>query len=323
MLDKSDIRRLKIVMKRILITIMLLVSVACYGQASYRAIVTATEKEVIPEGITVNPVDGKIYVSSIGLKKIIAIDSLGGHNDFIKTGEHGFLEGLGMKIDEKRQWLWAVSNQKQDKLYLSRIHAFDLKTHALKQYYELKDTAQHLFNDLVLFSNGKVYITDTFASSLYEVDPSKKQLNLFTHDVLLSRANGIACTQQNIYVATRDGLMQLDAKSKKVTPLTFVDGKKAAWLDGIVFYENKIIGIAEEGILEYQLNPSRDKIVDVHTIDDNRNPYFHEPTTAALHADRLYVIANSNLAAYNENGESVKGIADKLGAVVVLVYGLK
>ena len=46
-------------------------------------------------------------------------------------------------------------------------------------------------------------------------------------------------------------------------------------------------------------------------------------TTAAVYEDQLYVIANSYLSAYNENKESVKGIADKLGPVVILVYKLE
>lgn len=308
-------------MKCALFTITFLVQVVCYAQ-SFRAIVTTTEKEIIPEGIAVNPVDGKIYVSSIALKKIIAIDSSGAHTDFIETGEHGFLEGLGMKIDEKQQWLWAVSNEKQGKLYVSQLHAFDLKTKALRQHYVIKDTAQHLFNDLVLFANGKIYITDTFASSVYEADPLTKQLRLFVHDALLSRANGIAYTKQKMYIATRDGLMQLDPRTREITPLLLVDGKKASWLDGIVFHHDKIIGIAEEGILQYQLNPTGDQILSVHTIDRD-NKYFREPTTAALLANRLYVVANSYLSTYNENGESVKGIEEQLGSTVVLVYNVE
>src|SRR3954466_11778447 len=81
------------------------------AQIANKAIFTKTEKDVIPEGITINPADGMIYVSSIARKKIIVIDTNGAHKDFINTGQDDFLEGLGMKIDVKKQWLWAVSNQ--------------------------------------------------------------------------------------------------------------------------------------------------------------------------------------------------------------------
>ena len=119
-------------MKKYILSIIYLTTIACAcAQTEYKAIVTTTEKHIIPEGIVVNPIDGKIYVSSIALEKIIAIDSNGFHQDFIKTNQDGFLEGLGMKIDTQKQWLWVVSNQKQGKWYHSQIHAFDIKnTHS-------------------------------------------------------------------------------------------------------------------------------------------------------------------------------------------------
>src|SRR4029453_17322568 len=136
---------------RFSISIALVLSVVCVlAQTGSRTIFTTIEKEIIPEGIAINPDNGTIYVSSIALRKIIAIDSKGAHKDFITTNQDEFLEGLGMKIDAKRQWLWVVSNQKQENGYVSQLHAFDLKTTVAKQKYVVKDTIRHLFNDLIL-----------------------------------------------------------------------------------------------------------------------------------------------------------------------------
>lgn len=311
-------------MKKSLIFFLCIASVTCaIAQTDYQVISTKTERDVIPEGITINPADGKIYVSSIALKKIIAIDSTGAHEDFIKSNQNGFLEGLGMKIDTKKQWLWVVSNQKKGKVYQSHVHAFDLRTKSVKQKYEINDTLPHLLNDLTLHANGKVFITDTFGSAVYEVDPAKHKLNLFLHDAKLDGANGIVTGEDGkIFIAARNGLLQLNHRSKKVTPLTFIDSKKALWMDGIVYWNNSIIGVTDDAIMQYQLNATGDTIV-TERIVAKKNPFFHEPTTAALLANKLYLVANSNLAAYNENNESVKGIEDKLNSVVVLVYKLK
>jgi len=103
-------------MKKFLFSLIsLLIVFSLAAQSGAKVITTLTEKDVIPEGITVNPATGTIYVSSIYLKKIIAINNDGSHKDFIKSGQDEFLEGLGMKIDSKKQWLWVVSNAKQDK----------------------------------------------------------------------------------------------------------------------------------------------------------------------------------------------------------------
>ena len=299
-----------------------LVTNVVIAQTPFQTIVTKTEREVIPEGITINPRDGKIYVSSIGLKKIIAIDSTGAHRDFVKTGQDGLLEALGMKIDEKKQWLWVVSNPKKAK-GTSHVHAFDLKTGRVKHHYEVKDTAAHLLNDLILHPNGKIYVTDTYASCLYEVDPARKKLKVLIKDKILEGANGIAFNEKGkVFIATRDGLLRWDVSGNQLTPLTFSDSKKALWMDGLVYWNNTIIGVGDNVIVQYQLSEQGDQIVDEKIIDE-KNKLFHEPTTIAEYQGKLYAIANSNLLVYNTNNESVQGVEQSLGPVVILVYKLK
>ena len=48
-----------------------------------------------------------------------------------------------------------------------------------------------------------------------------------------------------------------------------------------------------------------------------------DPTTAALHKNQLYVLANSHLDAYNANKTSVKGIENKLKKPLILVMPLQ
>jgi DNA-binding beta-propeller fold protein YncE len=125
--------------------ISLLIALHLTAQSGPVVITTKTGKDVIPEGIAVDAASGTIYVSSIFLKKIIAINSDGSHKDFIKSGQDGFLEGLGMKVDPQKQWLWIVSNQKQGDGSISYVHAFDIKTGAVKQKYELTVNGNKLY----------------------------------------------------------------------------------------------------------------------------------------------------------------------------------
>ncbi|HVE60788.1 MAG TPA: hypothetical protein VNA26_03160, partial [Chitinophagaceae bacterium] len=152
--------------------------VYCQAQRS-STILTDSENDLIPEGIAVDTSTSTIYISSIAKQKLIAIDKNGKHKDFISSGQDNFLEGLGMKIDYKRKWLWVVSNKRIDKWFTSQVHAFDLKSGKKQQFYFLKDTIPHLFNDLDIAKDGKIYLTDTYYSAIYLVDPEKKQLDLF------------------------------------------------------------------------------------------------------------------------------------------------
>ena len=320
-------------MKKFLFSLFsLLIVLGLAAQSVAKVITTNTEKDVIPEGITIDPANGTIYVSSIFLKKIIAINNDGSHKDFIKSGQDEFLEGLGMKIDPKAQWLWVVSNAKQDNWFISRVHAFDIKTGLVKQKYVIKDTIRHLLNDLILNPDGNIYITDTYDASIYEVDPVSQKLSLFARDSLIAWPNGITQNAKGkLYIATYShGLMQMDLSSKKLTPLKgYTDSTKAYNLDGLVFWNNNIIGVyngaktnKDNSIVQYSLNDTGDKIISEKIIDIG-NELFHDPTTAAILGNKLYVLANSYLGEYNANKESAKGISDKLGPVTILVYELK
>src|SRR4030095_17109478 len=187
---------------------------------------------------------------------------------------------------------------------MSKVHAFDLKTPSMKQQYILKDTTRHLWNDLIIHPNGKVYITDTYGSSIYQVDPAKQKLDVFLKDSLIAWPNGICFNANNkIYVATYShGLIQLDPATKKLSQLTgYADSVKAYNLDGLVYWNNNIIGVyngaadnKDNAIIQYSLNEKGDKIIGEKLIDKG-NELFHEPTTAAFLENKLYVVANSYL----------------------------
>ena len=140
----------------------------------------------------------------------------------------------------------------------------------------------------------------------------------------------VSAFAQNNVATYSHGLMQLDLSSKKLSQLKgYADSVKAYSLDGLVYWNNTIIGVYNGGadnkdnaIIQYSLNDAGNKIISERTIDKG-NDLFREPTTAALVGNKLYVVANSYLTFYNANNESVKGIADKLESVAILVYELK
>src|SRR5690348_37462 len=108
-------------MKKLIVLLSgLLLVINCYSQEA-KVICTNSEADIIPEGIAVNTTSGTIYVTSIARKKILAIDENGKCSDFIKSNQDGFLQGLGIKVDEKKHWLWVVSNENQGIHYIAKI----------------------------------------------------------------------------------------------------------------------------------------------------------------------------------------------------------
>lgn len=318
-------------MTRILAAFLCFLSLSASAQLKPSVITTSGTALLIPEGIAVHPKTGIVYVSSIQEKKIIAIEKDGKHRDLFASGEFDFLEGLGMKVDEKNNRLFVVSNQKQGRQHISRIHSVDLSTGKAKMLYTQQDTVMHLFNDLVIDESGKLWITDTYYSAVYRFDPAIGNMELFVKNKLLDYPNGIAKGKNNqLYIATyRNGLMKLDMQSKELKALTgFRDSTMAYALDGLVYFNNSLIGIFNTGndrsrntVVQYDLDANGNAIT-AERILDRGHPAFYEPTTAALVGNKLYVLANSHLASYNANKQSVKGVENKLTDVAVVIYEL-
>lgn len=319
-------------MKSILFAALCCYTLAACAQSTSKVITTNTDNDLIPEGIAVDERTGTIYISSIAKNTIVAINPKGEHTFFIKPGQDGYLQGLGMKIDYKRNWLWSVSNHSDSGRHTSRLHAFDLKTGKTQQQYNLVDTAAHLFNDLVLDSEGNILFTDTYYSALYKVNPSTRSLELVTRTPQLDYPNGLVFGSKPVlYIATYNhGLIRYNPATRELQPLTgYKDSAMAHGLDGLVYWNNTLVGVYNSGegratnaVVQYFLNEAGDRIVGEAVIDKG-HPAFYEPTTASITGNQLYVLANSHLAAYNANKESTAGIKDKLLPISIVTYALK
>ena len=299
-----------------------------YAQES-SIIITDSENDLIPEGIAVDTGTKTIYISSIARHKIIAVDKNGKQRDFINYGQDNFLEGLGMKIDYKRKWLWVVSDKRDGKWFTSQVHAFDLKSGKKQQFYSLKDTIPHLFNDLDIANDGKIYLTDTYYSAIYLVDPEKEQLDLFLKSKKLDYPNGITFGNRGqLFVATyANGPVTIDLSTKSITQLKgYKDSAMAHGLDGFVYSNHTLTGIynigndpSKNAVIQYSLSKDGKSIIGEKIIDKGHK-VFHEPTTLAIADHKIYVLANSHLSVYNANKESTKGKEHLLTPVAIVIY---
>lgn len=293
---------------------------------------TNSPKDLVPEGIAVDERTGTFYVSSINQQSIIAFGNDGKIRYFVQPGQDGFLQGLGLKIDQPENRLWALSNQQDSNRFTNRIHAFDLTTGKTVFQYTQTDTTPHLFNDLVIAPDGTIYFSDTYYSAIYQLKPGAKAPDVLIKSALLDYPNGLVFGKgPHLLIATyKNGLMQLDPTTKKLTPLAGAkDTALSHGLDGLVYLNNTLLGVYNSGqdrstnsVVQYQLNPQGDSIL-AEKILDRGHPSFYEPTTAALANNKLYVLANSHLASYNANKESTAGVSEKLTPVTVVVYSLQ
>lgn len=322
-------------MKKLLTILLLFASFFAGAQTSPVVISTNSENDLIPEGIAVDPRNGTIYITSIAKHKIISIDRNGKHKDFIPSGEQGFLEGLGMKVDLKRNLLWVLSNRKQGDTFTSQAHAFNLTNAKTEQHYSIKDTTPHLFNDLDIDALGNIFLTDTHHGAIYFIDTRKRKLDLFLKNDFTKFPNGIALGRSNqLYVATyQNGPVKIDLNNKTATVMAGItDPVMSHGLDGLVFTDNSLIGIYNYNIYDstgfaicavvrYVLDEKGD--IAREEIVDKANPHFFQPTTLAIADKNLFVLSNSHLAPFNANKQSTSGIEGQLKPVIILQYRLQ
>ncbi|HZI93865.1 MAG TPA: hypothetical protein VFE84_06450, partial [Patescibacteria group bacterium] len=135
------------------------------------------EKDLIPEGVTHDPVTGDFFVGSVHNRKILRVSKRGKAQDFTSEKQDGLWAVLGMKVDAQRRALWACSSAvpqmkdaQPDELGRATLFKFDLNTGALVKKYPLGNgDAGHNCNDLVVSAQGDVFVSDAESSEVLKL----------------------------------------------------------------------------------------------------------------------------------------------------------
>ncbi|MBI4751179.1 MAG: SMP-30/gluconolactonase/LRE family protein [Acidobacteria bacterium] len=287
---------------------------------------TIGEKDLIPEGITWDPVDQVYFVGSIYKQKILRIDRAGKVTEFVPSGQDGLGPVIGLKVDPKRRWLWACSAwEKRGDAPVGGdggVFRYDLKTGRLLQKYELKNQpVAHFLNDLALDSQGGAFVTDSETSSVYVIRPGKSELELFVQSPELIYPNGLALTPdgKQLFVAQYDGIILVDVKTKKLSRLTHPETVTVAGIDGLSLNGRSLIAVQNSfepnRVIRFDLNSKLNQVERAEVLEA-RNPHFVIPTTGTMAGKEYVVLANSQLDRLGPDGNLTE--PEKLKEVVGL-----
>lgn len=276
------------------------------------------EKDLIPEGIAFDPDSKSFFISSIHKNKIIRINPDKRITDFIGSGNEGIGQVLGMKVSDGK--LWVCSNTGEGNPQgQSMVHVFDITGRILSKKWILQSAGEiHLFNDLVIGSNGDVFISDSDYGAIYRVNNTLKNPELLIKDERLNYANGITLTPNDeVIVNTFKGFFKINTITRELKALPFPN-YYVIGIDGLSFYKQSLIGIQNITypvcINQYTLNSSFDKIENARVLVSN-HPLFDIPTTGVVVDDWFYFIANSQMG--NLDKDKIKDPA-KLKEVLIM-----
>ncbi len=316
-------------MNKLIIGIFLFIIVlAC--KKKERAQYELEDKELVPEGIAYSENTKAFYLTSVAKSKIIKVDEITGlQEDFIASGQDGFLPGVGILVDDKRGVVHALAAYAAIPDSLTSLFTFDLKSSKLKQRYSLQDrNHSHLLNDLILADDGSLYITDSFDSSVYSLAPDADSLKLFLRSNEIEFPNGIAISEDNskLYVASfSKGVRIIDIATKTFLNKPDMHGDSQG-IDGLEFYNGDLYGIQNgleinlHNFRKLLLSPDQKEIVDVQVIDHN-NRDLKVPLTFCINETKAVVIGNSNLESLDQKTLTFPE-PDSLKRTKLLLYDL-
>jgi hypothetical protein len=278
---------------------------------SSKPVVTLSEKDLHPEGVTYLSKSKTWLASSVRKRKIVSFDSKTGKcTDWLKDDKT--LSVLAMKADAKEEFLWVATAafeemERFDKNLngKSEVLKVDIKTKKVVNAYSVKGS--HVFGDLIIAKNGVIYVSDSNHPVIYKIENDE-----MTEFISLKNEGhnlqGMAFNdnQTKLFIADYlKGIVSINVETKAKNWFTFPDYASPKGIDGLVFYKNTLIGI-QNGVVpiritQFNLNIMQSEITEFKILDHNR-PEFNEPALATLVGAKLYFFANSPWKAYGKNG---------------------
>lgn len=286
-------------MRILFVAIIVALTQAVFGQSKPVVMFRIPEKDLIPEGITYDPVSKDFFVGSTRKNKIVRITSRGNVSDFKPSVDAGMLSVLGMTVKDQKLWVCHNSPEYDSTNFVSLVHIFDLRSGVIARKFVLSDGKKHLFNDVVVASNGVAYVTDSDGGGVYKLDPSSDTVEAFLQPGTLRYPNGITFSpdEKRLFVTTGSGLgiVSVDIESRAVKPVQN-DRYLLIGNDGLYRYKQSLIAVQNvtypESILEYRCNDTFTAITAVAP-KAILIPEFDTPTTGVVVGDDFYFIANS------------------------------
>jgi sugar lactone lactonase YvrE len=282
------------------------------------------DPKLIPEGIAFDPGGDRFFVGSIAQRKIIVSDGQGETHDFSSPADK-LDQVLGIRIDPARGQLYAVStNASEENAKKERRNAvlrYNLKTGKLIDRFSAPEAMQ--LNDLVVRSDGTIYVTDSAGGSLFRRQADETTLTRFGAAGALRGANGIALSKDGtLYVAISTGIARVDLSTGEPTRLSQSDTVVTGGIDGLYWDEGDLLGVQNGTnpgrVIRITLTDKGDRISGITVLQSSQHPDFDEPTTGAIARGALYVIGNSYVGRYQPD-ETIKDAGELKGTAVIAV----
>ena len=270
---------------------------------------------LLPEDIDYDARQDRFLLTSVLQHKVVSVDSSGRVTDF--AGAPGGWPMLALKIDSKRQLLWATAvavntftSVPKSERGRSALLCYDLITAQLLRRIEAPNPSA--LGDIALTADGDVIASDGDHGGVYLLKVGSDQWQrLDAGDFISPQTVAIAADGRHLFVPdyTR-GIGILDIGSKQVAWIQSQGKFALAGIDGLYRIGNTLIavqnGTEPERVIQFALNPSSSQILS-ETVIERSTATLGDPTHGVMVKGAFYYIANSGWDALTDSGEIENG----------------
>jgi hypothetical protein len=258
------------------------------------------------EGIAYDP-NGARFLLGSGKGEIWQVDAKGVFTPFVQPKDGSLHPVLGMKVDAKRNLLWAVNTifpnfppvpNPKPGTGLSAVNVYDLGTGALQARYVLDERpVVHGFNDLVLLANGDAFVSDSAMRAIYKIDVARGAVSRFFADDDITFPNGIALSpdERLLYVAHVEGVSAIEIATGRRTQLSIARDMTVASIDGLIAVGRSLYGVQPSPYLQRSVRLDLDESglkVERLTVLNARSHPTLQAATCVIADGALYTTGN-------------------------------
>lgn len=272
---------------------------------------------VYPEGIITLP-NNDILVGGFGDGSIQRIDKNNKVTYFSKPGENGMVIAVGLHVDTENNRLWVANfNFKTNSGNPgSQFKVFDYTTGKLLKTIPETFMEGAFFNEITMDDKGTVYVSDTFAPTLWSTTFESIHPEVFVKNDLLKNPspdrpfglNGLTISPDNKYLiasvmnrTVKGGgtLVRVDLANKEVSPIKLKANEAKEGFsgsDGMFFYKEQLLMVnvySSAGAI-FTADFNKDYSEATLKIRDPFQSLYDRPTASTIRNGKLYTV-NSQL----------------------------
>jgi hypothetical protein len=225
----------------------------------------------------------------------------------------GYWSVMGMTFDRQSpEKLWVATSalpefEQYDPALEGKSAVLLINITTAKIEKQFTSEGKHLFGDLVVASDGRIFVTDSNNPVIYVIDPGSQNLKRFAQDQHWWNLQGVAVSSDLRYLFVADyitGIFSINLTSRRVTPL-MENNYQTRGADGIYLMDRTLAFIQNGtypkrvGTLEIN-NHGRAKLESLLFTDQALDD-LNEPTLGVIVDRNLFYIANSPWAKYDGN----------------------